>query len=321
MSTDDDDNRHKLEQEELRRKRKAAKHNKSEGAKAKERKRREHIQKTLEAQKKHGAGVKPVVSLDASSSSSSFRALFDKRADGFLVDLKFRNAPPRPPVGPFFVGEGFEEMMRKKWIHYRPGNTLELNHCMELYDEKHLITTCAILPSSIDMSHYNHEGNSNPEPVELDPADMKLLDWTGSLGDTGAEELKKRRERARHRVAGLATENSASLSAKKLVKIELANNIKYKGSRVLAEKNQRWMKKTTYLTNDQTKSVHQFKSQALTKIENKAAIDTELKTFREEGSSIKAVENSFDAVNKGKFPILFFHLYLHLSELLLWFNR
>ena len=297
MSTEDDV-RHKREQEELRRKRKAAKHNKSEAAKEKERKRREHTRRILEAQK--GGAGKPVVS--SAVSSSAFQALFDKRADGFLVDLKFRNAPPRPPVGPFFVGAGFDETMRKKWIHYRPGNSIELNHTIQLHDEKHLITTCAIMPSSIDMSHYRHEGNSNPEPVELDPADMKLLNWTGSLGDTGAEELKRRRELARHRTNGLVLDKSAPMSAKKAVKIELAN--KDKGSRVLAEKHQRWMKKTTYLTNDQTKSVHQFKSQALTKIESKAAIDDALKAFREEGSSVDAVEKSFDVVNKGEYIVI-----------------
>ena len=233
------------------------------------------------------------------SSISAFQNVFDKRSDGFLIEMKFRNAPPRPPVGPFFVGPGFEEALMKKWVNYRPANSIELNHSMQLHDEKHLIASCAIIPSSLDANHYKQlDNSSNMTSVTLDPADEKLLSWTGSLGDTGAEELAKMRDVTRANATGAELDSEAPSSSKRIVKIELANKEK-KDSRVLAEKNQRWMKKTTYLSNDQSKSVHQFKSQAVTKMESKVAIDSELAAFKENAGGVEAVEKSFNAVNKG----------------------
>jgi len=318
------DDAHRKEQANLRRKRKAAKENKSDKAREQERRRREHTKRILAKQggtsKKVGSGKssshhKSSKSVLDKTSSSEFQKLFEKRAEGFVIDLKFRNAPPRPPVGPFFVGCGFEDEMERRWTQYRPNNSIELNHSLQLHDERSLITTCAFLPCMLDEGEYypktavkkGKDGSgaeADLEPAMLDEADEKLLNWTGSLGDTAADELKKRRELAHYRANGLlgAGQGSATPKSKLNMKIELANKSKNKGSRVLAEKHQRWMKKTTYLTNDQSKSVHQFKSQADYKKQSKEEIELQLRALKEKVGDKQFIEKSFDAVNKGPRP-------------------
>ena len=88
MAIEDEDKRHKREQEKLRRKRKALKENKSESAKAKERKRREHAQRVLAAQKLRTQNLVDSPAEDLSS-ISAFQNVFDKRSDGFLIEMKF----------------------------------------------------------------------------------------------------------------------------------------------------------------------------------------------------------------------------------------
>jgi len=302
-ATLDDDRRHREEQEMLRRKRKAAKDKKSESAREKERKRREHAQKVLA---KHGG-----ISTKSSSSSSklmktpekdytsdkptsAFQALFEKRAEGFLVDFKFRNAPPRPPVGPCFIGPGFEGEMKRSWTRYRSTSSIELNHKIELFDEKDIGT--GVLASALDLDGcYPKSKIAMDTGVMLDPADEALLNWKGSFGDTGAEELQKRRDRAK--ALANAGDDAMAETPSKLSKIERAKK-KKEGSRVLSEKNQRWMKKTTYLTNDQSRSVHHFKSQAEIKQSAKETVDNQMMAIKKMTGE-EAVEKSFEAVNEG----------------------
>ena len=111
-----------------------------------------------------------------------------------------------------------------------------------------------------------------PGPPDLHPDDEALINWAGPKGDTAAEELQKRRDRRRAEALGVA--NVGGLASRSdAAAIKLANRATAQGgsksfkSRVLNENIQSWMKKTTYLTNDQTRSVHQFKSLANTKKE------------------------------------------------------
>jgi RNA polymerase II-associated factor 1 len=106
---------------------------------------------------------------------------------------------------------------------------------------------------------------------KLHPDDDALLNWTGSLGDTAAEQLKVKRDQARA-AARLALKGKAPPAV-----VPTMNQPKKKKefSRVLDESMQSWMKKTTYLSNDYSRKVHDFTSLAKTK--QKTAEDLEAK--------------------------------------------
>ena len=102
--------------------------------------------------------------------------------------------------------------------------------------------------------------------TKLHPDDEALLEWKGSLGDTAAEELKVRQDRAR--AAARAALTGRAMPVKQtLTTAATAAKTKKAFSRVLDESMQTWMKKTTYLSNDYSRKVHDFKSLAKTKQE------------------------------------------------------
>ena len=72
-----------------------------------------------------------------------------------------------------------------------------------------------------------------------------------------------------------------------------------KFSRVLDEDIQSWMKKTTYLTNDQYRSVHQFKSLADTKKETADAVDKSYKELTESKLDPSSIDESFEFATNG----------------------
>eukprot|EP00563_Minutocellus_polymorphus_P002882 CAMPEP_0181037026 /NCGR_PEP_ID=MMETSP1070-20121207/9180_1 /TAXON_ID=265543 /ORGANISM="Minutocellus polymorphus, Strain NH13" /LENGTH=586 /DNA_ID=CAMNT_0023114711 /DNA_START=153 /DNA_END=1913 /DNA_ORIENTATION=+ len=332
---DDDD--HKKEQDRLRSRRKAAKTKpKSQTRQERESKKKEHIQRVLAEQErqkrqKTGDGTPSSSSAagaagrskspgpgpggdkaDATGGSSAFGALFTKRTEGFLIDLKFRNAPPRPPVGPCFVGLGLEGELTDKWTKYKPQNAVEQNYAWKLHAEADLGVPLA--PSAMDLAgcyadptRPTKDGSGQevpaPGPPDLHPDDEALINWAGPKGDTAAEELQKRRDRRRAEALGVA--NVGGLTARSdATAIKLANRTTAQGgksfkSRVLNENIQSWMKKTTYLTNDQTRSVHQFKSLAHTKKEAAADIDAKLKTTTELSSDRLTIEAGFDLANQS----------------------
>lgn len=133
---------------------------------------------------------------------------------------------------------------------------------------------------------------STVEPT-LHPDDKNLLDWKGSLGDTAAEDLKKRRDYARA-AARLAMMGKSPARLLEKAKSPVASASKRKDfSRVLDEKMQSWMKKTTYLSNDYSRKVHDFKSLAKTKDE----IEKDLQVRQQEMSqrrSASAISNTFE---------------------------
>jgi hypothetical protein len=129
--------------------------------------------------------------------------------------------------------------------------------------------------------------------VKLHPDDEALLNWTGSMGDTAAEDLKRRQEKARA-AARLSVSGHVPTAATKaepvMMKATKAKNKVF--SRVLKEDMQTWMKKTTYLSNDYSRKVHDFKSLAQTRSE----LATDLQGKQEEMSirrSVKSIADSF----------------------------
>jgi hypothetical protein len=177
---EDDDARHRREQSELRNKRKAAKMHISDAQKEKSRKRKEHAAKMLG---KHGADSKRSKPAPPEDAESAFQELFAQRAQGFQIDFRFRNAPPRPPVGPCFVGSGLDGVLLDT-SQYRPLNSVEVNYSWKLHSEPDLGVPLA--PSAMDPKSYTP---STAQPT-LHPDDEHLLEWKGSMGDTAAEELK-----------------------------------------------------------------------------------------------------------------------------------
>ena len=180
------------------------------------------------------------------------------------MEFAFRNAPPRPPVGPCFVGLGLDGQLLES-SQYHP--TVELNYTWKLHSEPDLGVPLA--PSAMDTKCYQEQKDPT---TNLHPDDEALLNWTGPMGDTAAEELKLKRDQARAaaRLAlkgkPLPTVATPSLTQPKK---------KTEFSRVLDENMQSWMKKTTYLANDYSRKVHDFTSLAKTK--QKTAEDLEAK--------------------------------------------
>jgi hypothetical protein len=193
---------------------------KSEEQLAKERKRKEHVQRTLAAHQagKRVSAVGKGGADDAASTSlySAFQALFAKRAEGFVVDLKFRSAPPRPPVGPTFVGKGLAAELSTKWAEYRPGNAIEQSHTWKLHNEPDLGVSlgmfamdwngCYKVPKRARLLQNQAKANkkgglgsndlmnavtdeedegalpsANRDGLNLHPHDAQLLNWTGSM--------------------------------------------------------------------------------------------------------------------------------------------
>jgi Paf1 len=223
--------------------------------------------------------------------TSAFQELFAQRAQGFQIDFRFRNAPPRPPVGPCFVGNSLDSVLAEQSRQYKPHNAVEGNHTWKLHCESDIGVPLA--PSAMDIKSYvRPDENSN---VKLHPDDDALLNWTGSMGDTAAEDLKRRQEQARAAARlAVSTRSPASVTkATSVLQSQTDKNKKKIFSRVLKEDMQTWMKKTTYLSNDYSRKVHDFKSLAQTKSD--VATDLQTKQIEMSGQrSVKTISESFD---------------------------
>ena len=161
----------------------------------------------------------------------------------------------------------------------------------------------------MDVKSYDKpkEGEENKaSSAKLHPDDEALLNWTGSLGDTAAENLKKRQDqlRAAARLAlaegkgripnVLLPANTDKLTAPAAAATASVTS-KKAFSRVLDETMQSWMKKTTYLSNDYSRKVHDFKSLATTK--QQLAQDLEKKQQEMNlRRSAQAITNTFTSV-------------------------
>ena len=239
------------------------------------------------------------------SNKSAFQELFTQRASGFQIDFRFRNAPPRPPVGPTFVGHSLHQVLQEQCKQYKPLNSVEVNYTWKLHAEADLGVPLA--PSAMDPKSYTTttKATSLSDQPMLHPDDAALLDWKGSMGDTAADNLQRRREQTRA-AARLALSGQRGLAAATAAVLNAAKNQPSRGrggataastkkafSRVLKEDLQTWMKKTTYLSNDYSRKVHDFKSLAQTKQE----LEEELKTKQQEITkrrSAQAIAQSFE---------------------------
>jgi RNA polymerase II-associated factor 1 len=167
---------------------------------------------------------------------------------------------------------------------YRPLNAVEVNYQWKLHAENDLGVPLA--PSAMNLAMYKKPDTTNPPP--LHPDDAALLDWKGSMGDTAAEELQKSKDRARA-AARLALAGKTIPTSPQTPQFQKKGS-KKEFSRVLDDKMVFFMKKTTYLSNDYSRKVHDFTSLA----EIKAREETQLKAKQQQfDRSAKAVEKTF----------------------------
>ncbi|KAL7574876.1 hypothetical protein ACA910_010710 [Epithemia clementina (nom. ined.)] len=305
-TAEDEEARHRREEQERRAKRKAQKASKSDAQKEKDRRGKEYRQQIL---KQHAASgqqdpaakkQKLLPEAPEGSGASEFQKLFEQRAQGFQIDFRFRNAPPRPPVGPCFVGQSLDDVLRQHAQHYRALNTVEVHHRWRLHNESDLGVPLA--PSAMDVKSYKALPKNAPPPP-LHPDDEALLNWKGPLGDTAAEELKVKQDRARAAAraaaAGRPLPTQPASPAVPAANAASAASVRDKKafSRVLKEDGAMptFMKKTTYLSNDYSRKVHDFKSLAQTK--QQLAKDLEKKQVemakrRSTGAIVKSFDNS-----------------------------
>ena len=289
----------------------ASKTSQSEAQKEKDRKRKEYRQKILQ---QHGQStssapgkeppnkkMKRAAAAAASSSkqpslptSSAFQEAFAQRAQGFQIDFRFRNAPPRPPVGPCFVGDTLSKVLLQQSRTYKPFNAVEAQHVWKLHNEADLGVPLA--PSAMDLAAYSNEGlspedennnkNRNDNRSKLHPDDLALLDWQGSMGDTAADQRQARQVAARAAARQWLQSGDDKQQFSK-------QQQKKAFSRVLKEDMQTWMKKTTYLSNDYSRKVHDFKSLAQTKQELAADLQAKQEEMAQR-RTLRTIEASFD---------------------------
>ena len=307
-----------------------ARERKSAAQLEKEARRKEHAQKVLRLQK--GTSSAPSTTAPApllsTEDESKFQALFQKRTEGFIVDFMFRNAPPRPPVGPCFVGLGLDGELNDKWTRYKARNAIEVNHVWKLHVEPDVGVPLASAAMQLDLyvnpknrlnsqANEDHpidedmfaDGDDNKDPVlqthpTMHPDDSALLDWKGSLGDTTGEALQLRRDYARaaarmqHRLPHGTTDKWSTLPSKGMA----ANRFKVKQSqgtgaftsRVLQERNPFFMRKTTYLSNDTSQSVHAFKSLSQSRSHLMEESSKRLRGDQEKLPTHQFIEQAFD---------------------------
>lgn len=224
------------------------------------------------------------------TTSSAFQELFAQRARGFQIDFRFRNAPPRPPVGPCFVGNSLDTVLLEQSRQYKPHNAVEGNHTWKLHVEADIGVPLA--PTAIDERSYKRIAVDENDHPKLHPDDDALLNWTGSMGDTAAEQFKRHQEQIRaaarlsvsqQHLPTSAARTGPSLQDKKKV-----------FSRVLKDDMQTWMKKTTYLSNDYSRKVHDFKSLAQVKSDLASELQNKQIEMAQQ-RSLKAITESFES--------------------------
>jgi Paf1 len=311
----------------------AAKESKSDAQLEKERQRKEYRQRILQqhggakssGDKRKSAASPGLAAAGAPVITSKFRQIFAQRAQGYHIDFKFRNAPPRPPVGPTWmikrsaqnrnIHDPFPSFLEgtlknlctqytsNPWLH-----SVETQYTWPIHTDESSFVSVALASTAMEAVLYEKAGVNTDDGTrdKLHPDDVAILNWKGSLGDTAAEQRKQRQDRSRAEARGLINPNDPiqvsnkttgnNALAQKLKERQAAAEVKSgrkSYSRVLDDPLQTWMKKTTYLSNDFGRKVHDFKSLAQSKQELAEDLETK-KVEIASRKSIQAIVSSFE---------------------------
>jgi len=213
-----DDAQHRRDEAARRAKRKEAKKKKHKSSG----KGREYREKIL-AQQQGKKSKKPSITNFQSSH-------IQPRLQGFHLQFSFRNAPPRPPVGPTWMGTTVDQILKRS-----TAQPATVPYTYPLRASVHDLVP--IVPSAMNIDSYYTKTNATPKSRStLTADDMALL-------------------------------KSPQKQAQKST------------SRVLHEARPVFMKKTTYLSNDYSRKVHDFKSLAQTQEENKKVLQAEQEKY------------------------------------------
>jgi Paf1 len=208
------------------------------------------------------------------------------------------------------VGHSLDGVLVERSRQYKALNAVEVNYEWKLHSEPDLGVPLA--PSAMDVKSYKappkqDQDDETMRKSKLHPDDEALLEWKGPLGDTAAENLKKRQDQLRA-AARLALAEGKGRISNVLLPASMEQltspgsaaaasvTSKKAFSRVLDETMQTWMKKTTYLSNDYSRKVHDFKSLATTKQQ----VEKDLESKKQQMSvrrSAQAISNSFTLVD------------------------
>lgn len=167
-------------------------------------------------------------------------------------------------------------------------NAIEMNHTWKLHSEEDIGVPLA--PTAMDPDLYN--AKDDEDMAKLHPDDEALLSWKGHMGDSSQDIRKRKQEMARAVAIQVATGRSPASA-----KIRPASSTKKKqksDSRVLKEDMPKWQKKTTYLANDHTRKVHDFRSLAETKQEMVVDMEQKRRDISARRSA-SAIRKSFDS--------------------------
>lgn len=187
------------------------------------------------------------------------------------------------------MGQKLDVVLQEHSQQYKTLNSVEVNHRWELHTENDLGVPLAA--SAMDIESYQKTSDG----TKLHPDDEALLDWKGSLGDTAAEELKIRQDRARAAARAALTGRTMPVKQTASAAAAAASKKKKPHSRVLDETMQTWMKKTTYLSNDYSRKVHDFKSLAKTKQELARELEQKRAEIAKKRSA-SAISQSFENI-------------------------
>jgi len=221
-----------------------------------------------------------------------------------------------------------EGELHDKWTRYKPGNAIERGYVWKLHGEPDL--GVAIAPSALDYegcyvdptkkkkAKGSSSGRTSADDMDVDseeeandvvnkvvlpklhPDDAKLIDWTGDEGDSVLKELERRRLRARALLTpGGSTNmnNNASTTTSNNNNKPSTPSANSFVSRVLRENTPFFMKKTTYLGNDQGIKVHNFKSLERSKTENAKDIRRTMEENKRKNTDKDGIVLAFDRAN------------------------
>jgi len=242
---------------------------------------------------------------------------------------------------------GLDGELNDKWTRYKPDNAIEANYSWKLHAEPDLGVPLAPAAMNLkcyrdptdhlssknsnkrrklvgydddddddDMNGTNENGKKGPPP--LHPDDEALINWAGNTGDSAAEQLQIRRDRARaearaqsqgktipktpnstYKALSSNLDRSSNSIHNSATKTPNSNRRSFQPkSRVLAEAPQSWMMRTTYISNDGSRKIHDFTSASTIKKRSAMEVDKKMEETKAKIYNPETIEAGFQLANQ-----------------------